>query len=99
MSNKGIVMNNTIDEDDIEQICLGWLQGLGYSGTANREIAKQFPDTFQHSEEMGWVPEGWEVKPLDKIVNYLNGLACQKYPPENETENLPVLKIKEFMYL
>ncbi len=37
----------------------------------------------------------WEKKPLDQIANYLNGLACQKYPPKNETEKLPVLKIKE----
>ncbi len=39
--------------------------------------------------------EGWEEKPLTEIANYLNGLACQKYPPENDVERLPVLKIKE----
>ena len=39
--------------------------------------------------------EGWEEKPLDKVANYLNGLACQKYPPRNETDRLPVLKIKD----
>ena len=39
--------------------------------------------------------EGWEEKPLDDIADYLNGLACQKYPPENEIEKLPVLKIRE----
>ena len=39
--------------------------------------------------------EGWEEKSLDKIANYLNGLACQKYPPHNETDRLPVLKIKD----
>lgn len=39
--------------------------------------------------------EDWEEKPLDEIADYLNGLACQKYPPENEIEKLPVLKIKE----
>jgi type I restriction enzyme S subunit len=37
----------------------------------------------------------WEEKPLDEIADYLNGLACQKYPPENEIDKLPVLKIKE----
>ncbi|MHC5853598.1 restriction endonuclease subunit S [Nostoc sp.] len=25
----------------------------------------------------------------------MNGLACQKFPPENDTEKLPVLKIRE----
>lgn len=39
--------------------------------------------------------EKWEEKPLDKIADYLNGLACQKYPPKNEIDKLPVLKIKE----
>jgi type I restriction enzyme S subunit len=28
-------------------------------GTANRDMAKQFPDAFQFTEEMGWIPEGW----------------------------------------
>ncbi len=37
----------------------------------------------------------WEEKPLSSIAIFLNGLACQKYPPKNEVEKLPVLKIKE----
>jgi type I restriction enzyme S subunit len=38
---------------------------------------------------------GWEEKPLSGIASFLNGLACQKYPPENDLERLPVLKIRE----
>jgi type I restriction enzyme S subunit len=38
---------------------------------------------------------GGEEKPLSSIANFLNGLACQKYPPKNEIDKLPVLKIKE----
>ena len=30
-------------------------------GTANREAAKPFPAAFQQTEELGWIPEGWEV--------------------------------------
>jgi len=37
----------------------------------------------------------WEEKPLSKIASFLNGLACQKYPPKNEVDKLPVLKIRE----
>lgn len=37
----------------------------------------------------------WEEKPLDSIAEYLNGLACQKFPVVNEHEKLPVLKIKD----
>ena len=44
--------------------------------------------------ELGEIPKGWEVKPLDKIADFLNGLALQKYPPRGE-EYLPVIKIRE----
>ncbi len=39
--------------------------------------------------------DDWEERPLDKIADFLNGLACQKYPPKNEIDKLSVLKIKE----
>jgi len=39
--------------------------------------------------------EDWEERPLSNIANFLNGLACQKYPPKNGVDKLPVLKIKE----
>ncbi len=44
--------------------------------------------------ELGDVPKGWEVKPIDKIAEFLNGLALQKYPPKDENF-LPVIKIRE----
>lgn len=39
--------------------------------------------------------EDWHEKPLSSIADFLNGLACQKFPPKNAIEKLPVLKIKE----
>ncbi len=42
------------------------------------------------------IPEGWEVKSLYKIADFINGLACQKFRPENENDDyLPVIKIRE----
>ena len=41
------------------------------------------------------LPEGWTQKGLDEIADFLNGLALQKYPPENEEDVLPVVKIRE----
>jgi type I restriction enzyme S subunit len=37
----------------------------------------------------------WEERPLSGIATFLNGLACQKFPPKNDIEKLPVLKIRE----
>jgi len=49
-----------------------------------------------YNEELGKeIPRGWEVKPIDEVADFLNGLALQKYPPENDTEYLPVIKIRE----
>jgi Restriction endonuclease S subunits len=44
--------------------------------------------------ELGEIPEGWNVKPIDEVADFLNGLALQKYPPESG-EYLPVIKIRE----
>jgi type I restriction enzyme, S subunit len=38
---------------------------------------------------------GWAERALSGIATFLNGLACQKYLPENDVEKLPVLKIRE----
>lgn len=45
--------------------------------------------------ELGMIPEGWKVGTLTEIASYMNGLAMQKFPPENNEDSLPVLKIKE----
>lgn len=39
--------------------------------------------------------DNFEEKPLSSIAKFLNGIACQKYPPKNNLEKLPVLKIRE----
>ena len=37
----------------------------------------------------------WKEVSLSSIATFLNGLACQKYPPKDLINRLPVLKIKE----
>lgn len=38
-------------------------------GTANREAARLFPAAFQHTESMGWIPEGWEVRAVSNAIS------------------------------
>ena len=57
------------------------------------ETAALFPAAFQDSP-LGPIPKGWEVRSLDKIAEYLNGLALQKYPV-GEGPALPVVKIAQ----
>jgi type I restriction enzyme S subunit len=58
------------------------------------DISDLFPDSFEDSE-LGEIPSGWEVKALDEIAHFLNGLALQKFPPEDGAATLPVIKIAQ----
>ena len=66
----------------------------GHNPGLPKEIADLFPDSFKDSE-LGPIPKGWKVKALDKIAEYFNGLACQKYPAVSGESSLPVIKIRE----
>jgi type I restriction enzyme, S subunit len=56
-------------------------------------LADLFPGSFEDSE-FGEIPEGWEVRSLDEIASFLNGLAMQKHPPAGGP-SLPVIKIAQ----
>ena len=70
-----------------------WQRGQSLPGLP-AHLYDLFPDRLVESE-LGEIPEGWEMRSLDSIANYLNGLALQKFPPESETEFLPVIKIAQ----
>lgn len=57
------------------------------------EATVLFPSHFEDSE-LGPIPEGWRIVPLDSVADFLNGLALQRYPPRDADE-LPVIKIAE----
>ncbi len=55
--------------------------------------AALFPNEFEDSD-LGPIPKGWEIKSLDQIATYLNGLALQRFPP-GDGKTLPVIKIAQ----
>jgi type I restriction enzyme, S subunit len=59
----------------------------------DRSTAALFPEHLEESA-LGHTPKGWEVRSLDQIAHYLNGLALQKYPP-GDGPTLPVIKIAQ----
>jgi type I restriction enzyme S subunit len=56
-------------------------------------LADLFPARLVDSQ-LGEIPEGWEVKSLDQLARFLNGLTLQKYPPA-DGRWLPVIKIAQ----
>ena len=69
-----------------------WRRGESLPGMP-AELYDLFPGRLVGSE-VGEVPEGWRVRALDNIANFLNGLALQKYPA-NDGPALPVIKIAQ----
>jgi type I restriction enzyme S subunit len=70
-----------------------WQRGQSLPGMP-AHLYDLFPDRLVESE-LGEIPEGWEMRSLDSIANYLNGLALRKFPPESGDEFLPVIKIAQ----
>jgi type I restriction enzyme S subunit len=56
-------------------------------------VSDLFPTRLVDSE-LGEIPEGWEVKSLDEIARFQNGLALQRFPPA-DGRSLPVIKIAQ----
>ncbi len=77
-------MNATLEEM-AQAIFKEWFVDFNFPGATG-----EFVDSA-----LGPIPIGWEAKPLDKVAHFLNGLALQKYPPKNEADELPVIKIKQ----
>lgn len=70
-----------------------WQRGQSLPGLP-AHLYDLFPERVVESE-FGEIPEGWMLRSLDSIASYLNGLALQKFPPESESEFLPVIKIAQ----
>ena len=64
-------------------------QPLGLDAATAALFPAEFADTA-----FGHTPSGWEVRGLDQTAHYLNGLALQKFPP-NDGPTLPVVKIAQ----
>jgi len=59
------------------------------------KILEQMAETLFRQWFIEGAGEDWEERSLSSIASFLNGLACQKFPPKNDIDKLPVLKIKQ----
>jgi type I restriction enzyme, S subunit len=60
-----------------------------------KPLADLFSASFEESESgAGAVPAGWQVSGLDAVGRFLNGLALQRFPPQDD-RSLPVIKIAQ----
>ncbi|WP_149426721.1 restriction endonuclease subunit S [Exiguobacterium acetylicum] len=101
----GRIHYNILDKIKINKSTIENLEHLGQTlfkqWIVDFEFLNNNDEPYQSSggkmedSDLGLIPVGWEVKSLDEIANYQNGLAMQKFRPLGDAESLPVLKIKE----
>lgn len=53
-------------------------QRKGIEKKDNSDIQDLFPDAFEFTEEMGWIPRGWEVGSLDNMFELQRGFDLPK---------------------
>ena len=54
-------------------------QRKGIEKKENAEIQDLFPDEFEFTEEMGWIPKGWSISSLDDLTTELRRGISPKY--------------------
>lgn len=64
------------------------------NGTANREAAKQFPAGFQQTEELGWIPRGWSIRPLPEVIDFLEGPGIRNWQYTDDEDGIKFINIR-----
>ena len=90
----------TIPSLDIQKQIVGIIKPIdgkiNTNEAINRNLLEQAQAVFEEELlKFDCVPEDWKQGSLIDIADYLNGLAMQKFRPEDDEVGLPVLKIKE----
>ncbi len=92
-----IELNNKINENlekQAQAIFKHWFVDFEFPNEEGKPYKSSGGEMID--SELGMIPKGWEVKSLDEIADYLNGIAIAKYKPRKETEkSLPAVKIRE----
>lgn len=58
-------------------------------------IQKQFPNRFVFTEEIGWIPEGWEVTSIYDFVDVIYGAPFKSEGFNPEAIGEPIIRIRD----
>ncbi|MGO2340681.1 MULTISPECIES: restriction endonuclease subunit S [Psychrobacter] len=61
----------------------------------NSDIQSLFPDEFEFTEEMGWIPKGWEVSKLGEYIEVKRGGSPRPIHDYLVPKGLPWVKISD----
>lgn len=93
-----ITLNHAINhnlEEMAKQLYDYWFVQFDYPNK-NGKSYKSSGGTMTYNENLKrYIPENWHCGNLFEIATFTNGLACQKFRPEDGEVPLPVIKIRE----
>ena len=58
-------------------------------------LQQQFPDRFVFTEEMGWVPEGWEVGSIYELAEVVYGAPFSSKQFNEDRQGRPIIRIRD----
>ena len=86
-----LAAGNAIPDEFVERA----EQRKGIEKKDNSDIQALFPDEFEFTEEMGWIPKGWGVTPVYDVANFVNGSSFKSKYFSDANDGLPIIKIAE----
>ena len=92
-------MNRKLTNHNLEEMAKQlydyWFVQFDYPNK-NGKSYKSSGGTMTYNENLKrYIPENWHCGNLFEIATFTNGLACQKFRPEDGEVPLPVIKIRE----
>lgn len=71
------------------------LRNSGQAKPLPGHIQKLFPDSFRLTDEMGWVPAGWEKKSIYEYLDIIYGAPFKSSGFNEEKLGMPVIRIRD----
>lgn len=69
-------------------------QRKGIEKKDNSDIQNLFPDEFEFTEEMGWIPKGWRISPLTEVIDFLEGPGIRNWQYTEEEDGIKFINIR-----
>ena len=86
-----LAVGNAIPDEFIERSD----QRKGIEKKDHSDTQNLFPDEFEFTDEMGWIPKEWQVTPVYEVAEFINGSSFKSQYFSDENEGLPIIKIAE----
>ena len=95
-SNIDILLPDTKTQDIIAEFLPSVDDKIEINQSINNNLEQQAQAIFNNKfVNVEAIPDNWQIGNLSGIADYLNGLAMQKFRPNEDEVGIPVLKIKE----